>query len=304
MPPERGKGGERMAHKPLDSVLESEAVPAETISIPSLRRERRALRPWARAVDIGLAYSEHRLHEAYALVHRQYLRHGYEQAGAGDVRFVPQCGLASTRTFTASIDNRVVATASLVLDSALGLPMDSAYAGELDALRAPHIRLAEVSCLATRRRGDVPVLMRVFRALYAYARYRADVTDLCITVNPSQRAFYQRVLLFDALGPVREYKSCNGAPGVGLRLDLTTAEQRYCNAHGFGMIGRFFLGRVDYPLLAAQLQEPDEVSVRQRYQFARACVEWQHLSNDMRAQIIASYGGLLRRRQERAPQPI
>jgi hypothetical protein len=284
-----GKGVDAMRRQGLRSVSDH-VIPEDSVQGTARPRGERRLRPIASsAVRVDAAHTRAELEAAYRLVHSRYASYGLEKLANSEARFIPQCCMASTRTFVACIGETVIATVSLVVDDALGLPMDEVYGRELADLRERGGTIAEASCLATRRRGDFAVLMGLYRALYAEARYRAGVTELCITVHPSQRAFYERVLLFRPLGPVRAYQACNGAPGVALRLDLASAEKRYRRAHGSGLVSRFFLERIDYSVLAGSLRSPTTRQRMERYAYARSRPEWRRLGDHVRRSIDASY---------------
>src|SRR6185295_16483461 len=125
--------------------------------------------------------------------------------------------------FVARIDGAVSATLSLLRDSTRGLPVDALYRGELSALRAGGRRLAEVSALAVGRpwRGATLTLMRPLVQLVGiYARDIGGVDELCIAVHPRHAPFYERSLGFTRFGAEKPYDAVNGAPAVGLRLDL------------------------------------------------------------------------------------
>lgn len=237
-------------------------------------------------IDLDLAYTADQLEAAYALVQAQYMRRGYAKPG-GAIRFVSHCCIPTTHTLITSVRGTIVGTASVIMDGPLGLPLESTYPDEVRALRAAGDRLAEISCLATRRRGDARVLLGLYRGIYALAHYRCGIDRLCITVHPRQRAFYQRALLFDVIGPVRGYAACNDAPAVALGLDLRAAESRFRGAHGWGWLSRFFLGQRDLAGLAHSFQT--EQGTDARLAFAQRQPNWDALDMDLRHRILRSY---------------
>ena len=180
--------------------------------------------PGGAACDVGLATTPATRHAASRLVHDRYVASGYMKPNPTGTRVGRHPD--STRVFVARQAAQVVATVSLVEDSADGLPCDALYRDELGAMRAMGQRLAEVSALAvadeTSREGfrTVRALIQVV-ALYAVRIARLDA--LVITVNPRHTAFYERRLGFERFGPVRSYDAVNGAPAVPLRLDLRRA---------------------------------------------------------------------------------
>lgn len=233
------------------------------------KRERRCKRASAGLISIGMAQTEAQIHAAYQLVYQRYLKEGYQSPTPGKLRFVAHCLLPSTYTFVAEVNGRVIATLSLVADSSLGLPLEKEYRREIAALRAEGSVLAEVSCLATRRMGDRPVLMRLVRTMYAVARYTLGITDCCIAVHPRQRRFYERALLFETIGGEKTYSACGKAPAVAMRLDLHNSESRMAEVHCRGMVGRFFLEEIDYARMAAEVSQCMDNAVLARHAFTK-----------------------------------
>ncbi len=257
-----------------------QAAPRLRTSTSADRRRRKG------RIELSLAADTHDIEAAYALVQAQYLRRGYAKPG-GSVRFVSHCCIPTTHTLIASVKGTVVGTASLILDGPLGLPLESTYAGETQDLRDAGERLAEISCLATRRRGDARVLLALYRGIYALCRYRFAVDRLCITVHPRQGRFYQKALMFNAIGPVRDYAACNHAPAVALGLDLGSAENRFRRTHGWGWLSRFFLGRDNLAALAHSFHIGHDTDAR--LAFAKRQPNWETLDRELRDQIVQCY---------------
>jgi hypothetical protein len=126
---------------------------------------------------------------------------------------------ASRLTLFAECRGAVVGTMGLCLDGALGLPADENFREQLDILRDQGRRLCEPSRLAI----DAGVTKRVFASMihvsYLYAHVLNGFSDYVIEVNPRHVAFYQRMLGFERVGPVRQCSRV-GAPAVLLRVPL------------------------------------------------------------------------------------
>ena len=275
-----------MGLRSLQSVLRlRRRQPAPRSRVPAAGDRRRRKTD----IELHLAQTADELEAAYALVQSQYMRRGYAKPG-GAVRFVSHCCIPTTHTLVARVGGAIVGTASVIVDGPLGLPLESTYPNEVQNLRIAGERLAEISCLATRRRGDARALLSLYRGIYALARYRCRLDRLCITVHPRQRAFYQRALLFDLVGSERGYAACNHAPAVALGLDLRAAERRFRRAHGWGWLSRFFLGRADLAGMAENFQP--EQSQRARLLFAQRQPDWHTLDLGLRQRILESYSGV------------
>lgn len=237
-------------------------------------------------LTLQVAQTAEQLEAAYALVQSQYARRGYAKPG-GAVRFVSHCCIPTTYTLVACVGEVVIGTASVIVDGPFGLPMEATYPTEVRRLRAQGECIAEISCLATRRRGDAKALLSLYRGIYALSRYCCGVDRLCITVHPRQSKFYQRALLFDLMGPERVYAACNHAPAVALALDLRDAEEKFRGAHGWGWLSRFFLGRGDLEGIANELHARPVGTAR--LEFAQRQPDWTTLDGAVRARIEASY---------------
>ena len=173
----------------------------------------------AGAVTARLAVTHGDLDQAERLVHEVYVARGLRAATP------PRPGTRTRHTdvFVARLGNAVGATLSLLCDSSRGLPADALYRADLAALRAEGRRLAEVSALAVdaQWRGAALALVRPLVQLVGiYARDIAGVDELCIAVHPRHAPFYEHAFGFTRFGVEKSYSAVNGAPAVGLRLDL------------------------------------------------------------------------------------
>jgi hypothetical protein len=135
--------------------------------------------------------------------------------------------LPDTATFVARDGDRVVATFSLVPDTRLlGLPMESIYAPEIDALRREGRGLGEVVSLADRDltpREFLPVFMALIRLMLQYhVRHGGDTWALA--VNPRHGGFYRKVLGAIPMGERRSYPSVSGHPAEAYWFDRATLQ--------------------------------------------------------------------------------
>jgi len=172
----------------------------------------------------------------WRLVFKEYLAHGYVKPQELEYRYSIHDALPDTATFLVEKDGQAVATVSVYPDSPLGLPADEIYHAELDEKRREGRRPVEVGRLTIAKEylNDRSILAALFDILPIYARCVMGATDLVITVNPSHAAFYERMILFERLGGVKDLGSVCGAPAVLLRLRLELEEQTRRWAHGEG----------------------------------------------------------------------
>jgi hypothetical protein len=175
------------------------------------------------SIDVALAVTRDELDAASRLVHQCYLRRGYVKPSVDGRHVNAYLAMPSTVVFVARADGAIVATVSLIGDSVLQLPCDELWGADLAAFRATGRRLAEVSALAVSEawRGAGLVTMRsLVRAIGVYGRDIARLDALCIAVHPRHAPFYEALLHFRRFGALRRCAAVNGAPAVGLRLDL------------------------------------------------------------------------------------
>ena len=174
------------------------------------------------SINVALAVTEAELDAASRLVHDCYRRRGYVKPTPDGRHANPYLTQPSTAVFIARAEDAVVATVSLIADSAHRLPCDALWGAELAELRAGHRRLAEVSALAVSnawRGAGLLVLRALVRAVGVYGRELAGFDTLCIAVHPRHASFYESLLGFQRFGAPRRYEAVN-THAVGLRLDL------------------------------------------------------------------------------------
>ena len=159
---------------------------------------------------------------AFRLCHDAYVQAELMLPAGCQMRVMPHHLLDSSAIFIAVQAARVISTVSLIGDGQLGLPMECAYREEVDALRSPARRLAEVSSLANDRAQPVcqfHLLGNLTRLMAQYAKHHG-VEHLLAAVHPRHVRFYERCLGFQRLGPGKAYPAVRYRPSVPLVLDL------------------------------------------------------------------------------------
>ncbi len=183
-------------------------------------------------MEMRVARSRGELEAAIALVHAEYRKRGYV-ADEGGLGVLLHKALRRAATFVCvETPGVVAATATVVPDSPLGLPMDECYAAEMASLRG-HGSCCEVVMLASSSeafgtratRSAVPPIFSFFKVLLDYSMRVLAADFMCIAVNPRHAAAFDYIL-FEPLGGLRSYRSVNGAPAVAKFLDLATLMAR------------------------------------------------------------------------------
>lgn len=176
-----------------------------------------------REITVKIASTADEWEQAFRLVAQRYSEKGYVSSGEDDLHFTLFHALPDTVTFVAKEGEQVLTTMSLVPDNhVLGLPMESIYAEEIDALRLQGKRLNEVTCLADSDlplRQFVPVFMTMSRLLLQYNASQGS-NELVIEVNPRHVKFYQKVWGFVPIGPQRSCPLVQGAPAEAFFMDI------------------------------------------------------------------------------------
>lgn len=177
--------------------------------------------------SIKLAENKDEWHQAFGLVHKEYLEQGYiKHPHPSALSFNIYNFLPSTCVFIFKSYLTVISTLTQIFDSPeFGLPMDALYREELDILRDQGRKITELSALATPREVRwCNLMVYLSKTMFEYSRL-SDVNDICIMVNPKHVRFYKAIFLFDDFGKEKFYDAV-GAPAVALRLNYDTIEEK------------------------------------------------------------------------------
>jgi len=208
-------------------------------------------------IEYRVARSRDELAQAFHLVYEEYLKQGYIHEHPSKMRLSLHNLVPETTTFIAKVDSTVVATATVIPDSPLGLPMDELYREELAGLRDSGERLCEVSMLAHSSdllSDKVPLMFNakkmfliffLFKHVFDYAVQEEALDYICITVNPKHSAIYDSLLFKNLDDQVKYYGKVNGAPAIAKVLNLSTIEQESALSKRHNMHKMFFSGRTD-----------------------------------------------------------
>lgn len=211
-------------------------------------------RPWSFDVDghkyeMIVANTRSEREEAYSLVHRVYASQGFTESNESSLWYSIHNALPETVTFLVrNSDGQAVASGTVIPDSPLGLPMERMYVDEVEALRKSGRRVCEINSLVSTVTDEGwhsrIVILKVFSAAFAYARNVIGFDDLVCVTSPEHARFYSHVLMLDQVGGLRQDPHANGADSIALRLDVTTAEERfqarYANKSSTRNLFRFF----------------------------------------------------------------
>ncbi|WP_228242414.1 acetyltransferase [Porphyrobacter sp. GA68] len=177
---------------------------------------------------IELAATAEQKQAACALVNAKYGWRGY----GNDHRLSDS--LTST-TFSATLEQDIVGTLSLVVDSPSGLSADHTFGDTLQLLRAaPDTRLCELTKFAFDSDfNSMHVLASLFHTIFIYGTTRHRCTDLLIEVNPRHIRFYEVMLSFEKVGGLRTNASVD-APSQLMRLKVADIGRHIERHHAGG----------------------------------------------------------------------
>ena len=171
--------------------------------------------------------------ESFALVYKAYREISLIDENPYELRVTPYHLLDTTQVFVATYRNAVICTVSLIIDGEMGVPAESIYGAEIEALRASGFRFGEVSCLADRRRklGRIlPVFVKLSRVMAQYAQ-RQNVDGFIVAVHPKHARFYKRFMGFEPIGDQKSYPMVNNNPAVASCLDFRKASKQTPNLY-------------------------------------------------------------------------
>ena len=175
------------------------------------------------------AETKEELEEAFAVLHDAYVGQGYMDPHASGLRVTKYHALPTTTVLVAKDrnSNRVVGTISIVRNTALGIPLDSAFS--IKHIKSQYAHFAEVSSLAIRkeyRNKPTDLLWPFLRYFYRYCRDVMKLDAYIIGVNPSWHDLYSGILGFKRLSglSLKEYSFVKNAPVVAYIADLAEQE--------------------------------------------------------------------------------
>ncbi|MEF8788187.1 MAG: hypothetical protein V5A84_03880, partial [Planctomycetota bacterium] len=102
-------------------------------------------------LEVRPARSRDELQSAYARVYWSYRRRAYIEADPSQMQVTIFNAFPQTVTFVTLRGGQVVASVTLIPDTAIGLPMDEDWHGELEEMRGNGRHPAEATMFADRR---------------------------------------------------------------------------------------------------------------------------------------------------------
>lgn len=197
-------------------------VPTFHYPTPSLRHPRNP------HLVFRIAKNANEIAQANQLINRNYIEEGYWEGDEENVSSNKYLNSPMRHVIVFMNGNAVAGTASVILDSNLGLPADRFEPGALDNVRLGKERIAEISALAIDKsyRNARSMLMLLMRFIYHLSYHYLQVDRLVVVCNPKHIDFYETIVKFQRFGELKNYNYVN-APGQLLTLRLSTLDINY-----------------------------------------------------------------------------
>lgn len=187
-------------------------------------------------IKYSIARSRSDLEDAFRLVYRSYVRASLDSPNESGMRLTPYHLLPTTDVVLVKDAGVAISTASIIVDGPLGLPAESIYGKEIDAMRRQGLRIAEIGSLADRRESPARFLQmfRRMSKLIAQTAAARGCNALIAATHPRHARFYVRQLGFEQVGDIRSCPYAQGNPAVALLLDFEKHRGTRLYDHLFG----------------------------------------------------------------------
>lgn len=192
-------------------------------------------------ISYSIAHEQEDLRAAFELTYLAYRRSDLAKPNPLEIRFTKYHLLPTTEVFVTKFEHSVVSTLSLIGDGQQGLPMDSIYPDQLDQFRQRGLRVAEIGCLADRRKSPARFIETfiAMASLAAKSAMQRQYHGLVVAVHPRHAKFYLRMMPFQQIGGLEACDYANGHPAVMLGLIF--------DEHRGSEVYRRFLGELGSP---------------------------------------------------------
>jgi len=159
--------------------------------------------------DLIIKFAETReeYEKAFHLVYMTYLKEGVIEPNNAQLRITLYHALPTTKVLIVKKNNEVIATLTILLNSALGLPIYSIYGNELSQFKQD--KLLEIGSFASDPNfiKYLRTIMVKFLIIVKHCTYVLDSDYVCIAANPKHKKFYEKVFLFEKTADFKYYNN-------------------------------------------------------------------------------------------------
>ncbi len=181
---------------------------------------------------VQVAEGLHDVLASWRLLYRAYRRAGYVAANTQELHTVPQALTENTCVLLGRMDDRMVSTITAIGDNPQGLPLDTVYPKELEAMRRHGQHLVEIGLLgedpgdeASNPTGFTG-MFELMRWTFYFGKY-IGATDFLCGIPPSRARLYKRLFGFEAVGQVKDYSTVENNPVMLLRFNLAACSKHH-----------------------------------------------------------------------------
>ncbi len=166
----------------------------------------------------------------YRLTHDSYVERGYVKPLCdGRLVHYPHLDrIPETTILVAEVNEAIVGTVSLTLDSDAGLHVDDDFKAECDRIRGEGRRLAASWRIATRKecRNQLKVVMELIRQI-VHEFVIQEIETCVFTFNPRHERIYKRLLNMETVAVRESTKGLENAPAVFMRFDMARCPEKW-----------------------------------------------------------------------------
>jgi len=194
-----------------------------TSEVPYIHEVKKGIQFFGGNCTVRVANQLELRQKAYKLIYNLYLKSGLTKKTSSELWLSIFDALPETTTLIAEDENGQIAGAlTVIFDSPIGLPADEIYKTEIDELRHANRQVCEIVSFSINREAisATKILAGLFYCSWLFALRIKNYTDFIITVHPHHKKLYCRRILFNEIGPEKNYAKVNGAPAVLLNLSL------------------------------------------------------------------------------------
>lgn len=183
-------------------------------------KQREVSKDAMRQLKFGLARSRNELTQSFRLVFESYYDAGLVEETPSGIRLTPYHLLPTSEVLVAKLDETVTSTLSMFGDGYLGVPMQTMYPEQIQGLRDQGLRIAEIGCLADRRKSPVRFMDAFIQLgrLLAQVCHVRGIDALVAVMHPKHARLYQRVMGFRQIGNLSQCPYANDNPAVALYM--------------------------------------------------------------------------------------
>ncbi len=175
------------------------------------------------------------IEQAFRVAFDAFHERGLVSDNKGRLRVTKFHALPTTNILIAKLNDEVIATMTVVVDSAMGLPLEKLF--DIQDIRNRSVRMAEISTLAIKashrsQRGQL--LLPLCNFMYRLCRQYLGVDVLVAAVHPAIQDFYRCILLFQDINnaEVKTYDFVQGAEAVASWLNIAELPANYIKVYG------------------------------------------------------------------------